>query len=29
LDYSIITDAIKASMATIGNVKLADGLING
>lgn len=29
LDYSIITDAIKASMATIGNVKLANGLING
>lgn len=28
-DYSIITDAIKSAMAMIGNVKLADGLING
>ena len=28
-DYSIITDAIQSAMATIGNVKLADGLING
>lgn len=28
-DYTIITDAIKSAMATIGNVKLADGLING
>lgn len=28
-DYSIITDAIKSAMATIGNVKIAGGLING
>ena len=28
-DYSIIADAIKSAMAIMGNVQLADGLING
>ena len=29
LDYSIITDAVNAAMATLGGVLLQDGLVNG